>query len=407
MANGQNNYVSDSQGEQEKRLQHQLTMQSQQIERVLSHHQLSARIAGGAVQSRVVRFDLSAPLLQGWDRLRDLTQELKIALKVPDVRVSREDGQLRLHITRPEEPPVTLLDLLPMLPDLLPLTATLGLAENGSPVLLDLANPDVTHALLAGGADAGKTMLLRTLAVSLALKNRQSQLQLLLIDPETADSHNSYTLLEPLTYLPHMLTGISYRLAEAVEILGFLHNEMKYRRQQQVAMPMIVLLIDKADHLMALGGEPVTLALTALLQHGADVGIHLVMSVRRPETAVLKNLLRANLPVRLVGQMDNAQEAAAAAGRLDTQAEYLLGQGDFVAVVGNDMTHFQAAYIDDYDLHLCLDEMHRKRPLPLLAQPITMRPSLFPEDKLTAPERGQPQLFYFDGQAIAMVGDET
>lgn len=400
MSNRQNTRFGEAQRRRQERLQHQLEVQSQQIERVLSQHQLPARIAGGTVQPRTIRFDFGTPLAQGWERLRGLTQELKNVLKVPDVRVSREDGQLRLHVTRPEKPPVTLLDLLPMLPDLPPLTATLGLAEDGRPVLLDFANPDVTHVLLAGGADAGKTTLLRTLAMSLAIKNRQSQLQMLLIDPETADSHRSYTILEPLVYLPHMLTGISYLLEEAVEILNFLQNEMDYRRQQQAGTPTILLLIDKADHLLAVGGEPISTPLTALLQHGAGAGIHLVLSTRQPETAVLNNLLRANLPVRLVGQVDDEPAANAAAGMLDTRAEYLLGQGDFLAFVGGETTHFQAAYIGDYDLHMCLDDLHRNRPLPLLARPATMRPTLAPEDEPAAPEIGRPQLFSFNGQAI-------
>ena len=187
MSTRQNIHSPRNDSGRQARLQHQLELQSQQIERFLSHHQLSANITGGAVQPRSIRFDLVTPLTQGWERLRDLTHELKTALNVPDVRLSAEDGQLRLHIVRPEEPPVALLDLLPLLPDLPPVTAVLGLAEDGRPILLDFDNPDVTHVLAAGMTGAGKTMLLRTMALSLALKNRQSQLQLLVIDPETAD----------------------------------------------------------------------------------------------------------------------------------------------------------------------------------------------------------------------------
>ena len=398
MSNRQDIQSRPNDSGRQTRLQHQLELQSQQIERFLSHHQLSASITGGAVRPRSIRFDLVTPLAHGWERLRGLTQELKTALNVPDVRLSAEDGQLRLHIVRPEEPPVALLDLLPLLPELPPVTAVLGLAEDGRPILLDFDNPDMTHVLAAGMSGAGKTMLLRTLALSLALKNRQSQLQLLVIDPETANSRTSYTILEPLSFLPHMLAGISYRLEEAIETLEFLRGEMAYRRQQNTTTPTIMTFIDKADHLLEIGKGPIVEALTELLQYGAAVGIHLILSAERPETAVFDNVLRANLPVRLIGQTRNAEEAHTAAGITDTNAEYLLGQGDFLAVVGGETTHFQAAYISDYDLHLCLEDLHRNRPQPLLARPASIRPQLLTETETATPDL--PQAFFFDGQAI-------
>ncbi len=383
---------------QQARLQHQLTVQSQQIERVFAQHQLSAHIAGGAVRPRSIRYDLSASLAQGWERLRDLTYELKTALNVPDVRLSREDGQLRLHITRLEEPPVALLDLLPLLPDLPPLTATLGLDENGRPVLLDFDNPDVTHVLIAGEENAGKTTLLRTLAMSLALKNRQSHLQMLVIDLVEGNGRNA-ALLDPLAYLPHMLTGISRQLDEAIEILAFAVGEVMYRREQQTAFPKIALLIDKASRLLDLGGEPVRESLSSLLQHGAGVGVHVILGARHPETIFADNMFRAHLPVRLVGQAADEMRANVAAGLMGTQAEYLLGQGDFLAVVGGEITHFQAAHIGDYDLHMSLEALHRNRPQPLLARPISVRPFLA-ADADESRQPGQSRLFYFDGQEV-------
>jgi DNA segregation ATPase FtsK/SpoIIIE-like protein len=140
--------------------------------------------------------------------------------------------------------------------------------------------------------------------------------------------------------------------------------------------------------------------MTELLQHGASVGIHLILGTQEPETTVFDTLMRANLPVRLVGQVHNEQQAHAAAGILNTQAEYLLGKGDFLAIVGGETTHFQSAYIGDYDLHLCLEDLHRNRPQPLLAQPISVRPAFLPGANGQEPHL--PQLFSFDGQEIAL-----
>ena len=54
------------------------------------------------------------------------------------------------------------------------------------------------------------------------------------------------------------------------------------------------------------------------------------------------------------------------------EAEMLLGQGDFLAVIDDTQVHFQAAFIGNYDLHLTLATIHRNRPRPLLAQPLQL-----------------------------------
>jgi hypothetical protein len=77
-------------------------------------------------------------------------------LGVTDVSLAKDDkGQWRLDITRPHEPPVALLDLLPLLPELPESTAVLGIDEEGAPLLLPFADPNMTHVLVAGTNAAG------------------------------------------------------------------------------------------------------------------------------------------------------------------------------------------------------------------------------------------------------------
>ena len=110
----------------EERLRHQLEVQSRQIERVFSTHQVAARVAGGQVETQSIRFDLQSHLESGIHRLRGLKQDLLSVLGVTDVSLAKDDkGQWRLDITRPHEPPVALLDLLLLLPELPARTAVL------------------------------------------------------------------------------------------------------------------------------------------------------------------------------------------------------------------------------------------------------------------------------------------
>ena len=352
----------------EERLRHQLELQSRQIERVFSTHQVSARVAGGQVETQSIRFDLQSHLEAGLHRLRSLKQDLLLALGVADVSLVKDEaGQWRLDIVRPHEPPVALLDLLPPLPELPEGTAVLGMDEEGAPLLLPFTDPNMTHVLVTGSEGAGKTSLLRTIAVSLAMTNRQSKLQLMIIDPDQPGESNRQ--LAPLMFLPHLLSEVIADPNDALHALQMLADEMQYRLKHETMLPMIVALIDNTDTLLNHSAEGQA-ALAALLQRGAEAGIHLVVSSNDPTAQWLSRVMRANLPLRLVGQVQNEAESLAATAVSGAEADYLLGEGDFLAVIDEDQVHFQAAFIGNYDLHMTLETILRNRPRPLLAQPL-------------------------------------
>lgn len=358
--------------DKEERLRHQLEVQSRQIERVFSTHQVSARVAGGQVETQSIRFDLQSHLESGLHRLRGLKQDLLLALGVADVSlVKDEGGQWRLDIVRPHEPPVALLDLLPLLPDLPENTAVLGMDEEGAPLLLPFSDPDITHVLVSGATAAGKTSLLRTIAVSLAMTNRQSKLQLLVIDPDRPGQHNRQ--LSPLVFLPHLLSQVISEPNEALSTLNVLVDEMYHRLKHETTRPTIVTLIDNVDALFGPAAADMQTALAELLQRGGEAGIYLVLSSSQPAAEWLSSLMRANLPLRLVGRVNDEAESLAATAVVGAEADYLLGEGDFLAIVDDSQVHYQAAFIGNYDLHLTLATIHRNRPQPLLAQPLQLQ----------------------------------
>ena len=363
---------------QAMRLRHRLAIQARQIDRVLERRDVPAQVAGGWVEQGGIRYDVQGHLAQGWERLRGLTSDLKMALGVPDVTWSRENGRLQLSISRPTEPPVSLLDLLTLTPDVPPLTAVLGLSSDGRPVLLRFNQREMSHVLLSGAAGAGKSALLRTLALSLALHNRQSQAQFLIIDPQPEERPLGYPYLEPLNYLPHLLTPACHTFEEAAKALQFLVQEMERRDEDDTAQPSVFAFIDKAAFLLESGGAPVVEAVTRLLQRGERAGIHLILSTQRPDAAVFTAMLQANLTVRLAGQQNSPRLARAATGHPASGAEQLRGMGDFVAVIGQTPIYFQGAYVGDYDLHLCLQQLYRTPQSILLARPYFDRPKMTP-----------------------------
>lgn len=377
---------------QEQRLRHHLEVKSRQIDRVLSERQVSAQVAGGRVAQRTIQFDLQGSLAAGKELLRDLSRELMATMGVADVKMLRDNGRLRLLVKPLDDGSVPLLSLLPYFDEMSPVTAVLGISDDGAPILLDFCQDDIGHILISGGAEAGKSALMQSIALSLAWTNRQSRLQMLLIAPGQEKNKR----LESLSYLPHMLAPVVGSVDEASELLGFLFSEMNYRREQHTTTPPILVMIDDVDVLVREGGRPILDPLALLVQHGAEVGLHLVLAASQPDA--LDELLRSHLSLRLVGRVADVEGARLASGLPDSKAEYLLGQGDFLAVAGELVTHFQAAFVGDYDLHLLLEKLHRQRRQVLLAQPFTMR--LTAETAVAIPETELP--FAWNGKSVAL-----
>ncbi len=358
----------------EERLTHQVSVQAEQIERVFSQHQVSARIERGTIRPNAIQFDLQAQLSAGWERVRAITEDLIRALGVADVNLREQDGRWQLEVARPEEPAVPLLDLLTMVDEIGPATAVLGLSEKGKPLMIDFKRPDTNHLLVSGDADAGKSVLLRTLAVSLALNNRQRDLQLLVLSGGQVSPW-----LTRLSYLPHMLEEVVESPEDAALVLQFLVDELAYRQEQESCEPRLVVLIDQVVTLMDRLSPSAETAIHRLVQHGGRNGIHLVLSTREPNSPLLSSTLRLNLPTRLIGRTADRRMASLLSDGRDLQADYLLGEGDFIACSGRHVSHFQAGLVGDYDLHMRLTELRRGQRV-LLARPYNMRVHMEPLD---------------------------
>jgi S-DNA-T family DNA segregation ATPase FtsK/SpoIIIE len=61
-------------------------------------------------------------------------------------------------------------------------------------------------------------------------------------------------------------------------------------------------------------------------------------------------MMKANFPVRLVGSVASPEDAKVASGLAGTEAERLLGRGDFLLVAKGQTIRFQAAYAASAEL---------------------------------------------------------
>ena len=390
-----------------------LEFQADRIEAVLSLHKVPARVTGGTVTPRWVRFQVLPAVGAKISRIKNLSEELAAALDAPSCRVSRRGAAVAVEVPRDDPQPVCLLPLFRQLtnqptnqltnqPPIPPVTAILGLAEDGSPLLIRLPSPDVAHILVAGTTGSGKTALLQTMILSLAMVNPPPiggggrGVALVLIDPKGC----AFSLFEGL---PHLARPVIRDMEETTEALQSLVRLMERRGQGDKGTrgqgqapsagsgqasslrPSVVIVIDELADLLMVGGKAIQWALTRLTQRGREAGIHIIAATQKPTTAVLGSLVKANFPVRLVGRVTSVEDARTATGWSGTGAERLLGRGDFLAVAEGRVMRFQAARVSPAEVRETVARLAQGGPLPLTSlAPPTHRVSLpWPVSQLT------------------------
>jgi S-DNA-T family DNA segregation ATPase FtsK/SpoIIIE len=350
-------------------MQRALHFQADRIELVLASHKVPARVTGGAVTPRLVRYRLSMPLGVRVKQVAGLAEEIALSLGTPSCRVYREEGEVQVEVPRADGQAVELMDLCLRLAGkdpkgratVPPATAVLGLDQEGVPLLLRLPSPDVAHVLIAGTTGSGKTALARSIVASLVLFNNQRTLQLVLIDPKGRG-------FLPLEGLPHLLVPPVVHCDEAAHVLDRLVGEMERRDQEGRSEPRLVVVLDELADLVQVGGAEMERLLTRLTQRGREAGVHLVACTQKPTAAVIGGLVKSNFPVRLVGSVASPEDAKVATGLAQTGAERLLGQGDFLVVAKGQVTRMQAAYIADERLRELVARLREgSRPLLLAA----------------------------------------
>lgn len=340
-------------------MRHTLDAQADRIELVLASHRVPAQVRGGRITPQAVKFEVITPLGTRVNKIAALADELAMALGARHVEVHRRAGYIEIEVPRQDRPRITLRRLLERVKRVPPATALLGLDENGTPLLLRLDSPDVAHVLLAGTTGSGKTVLMRLMALSLAMWNRQAQVQLVLLDPKGRG-------LAPLVTLPHVWGGGVVRDMGAITaMLEKLVALMETRDRVGSSWPRMVVFVDELAEVVGVGGRKASRALTRLVQRGREAGIHIVAATQKPSSTLLGSVMKGNFPVRIVGRVASADDARVAAGIGGSGAERLRGHGDFILVAGGEVIHFQAPHITDEELRAHVQQVWAaRRPRP-------------------------------------------
>lgn len=233
-----------------------LERQADAIELALSTQGTPATCAGGHVTPRAIAFQLNGataeqvtPFVTAIGRVLDVKPEA--------ITISESGGAVWINISRSDPQPVALPKMLERIPPqkVTPITALLGLASDGVPLMIKLPSNVVGgHALITGGARSGKTSLITTAILSLAHYNQPRALQCVLIGRALAG----------LDRLPHV-TAIT--LPDLVARLG---------TRDEHTQPAIVVAIDDLDTLSAADQQ----AAQELIERGAPAGVFVISATR-------------------------------------------------------------------------------------------------------------------------------
>ncbi len=253
-----------------------------------------------------------------------LWRQWRAALQGRRVFVADGGGLAICVSRRPVEQRKRLPAVIPLTPEELPKEAyrvRLGYSRRG-PVDLDLA---VRHrAILIGGTSgSGKTNLMQSIVLQLAMKHRPGEARFAIVDTKEVDFGGAYDTL------PHLFAPVAHDLEACRRLIEQVERE-RVRRQALMAaagvadwrdynashgddlLPLLVLVVDEAADF---AGSPAMDTLVEIARKGRAFGISLVLATQHPSSRVISPQVRANLPTAIAFQTRTDVESRVILGR--------------------------------------------------------------------------------------------
>ena len=250
------------------------------------------------------------------------------------------------------------------------LPCALGKTITNEVFMFDLTK--APHILIAGSTGQGKSVALNTMIMSLLYKKHPAELKLVLMDPYGVEFGMYAQIAKQfLASLPNDPVIVS-NSGQAIGTLNSLCKEMEARydllkmanvrnvqeynnkfvnRQLNPEfghrfMPYIVVVIDEYGDFIDEKGQDFESPIVQLAQYARAVGIHMIISTKRPTNDIITGAIKANFPTRIAFRLPE---------RIDSQvildcdgAEELLGNGDMLFRAGKsiDCIRVQCAFVD-------------------------------------------------------------
>ncbi|MFI5673871.1 type VII secretion protein EccCa [Streptomyces cellulosae] len=245
------------------------------------------------------------------------------------------------------------------------LRVPLGVDTDGLPVSVDLkesaAGGGGPHGLMVGATGSGKTELLRTLLLGLALTHTPQDLTFVLVDFR---EHSTFAGLKELPHVAGLATSVADSADGAERLVEGLRGEL-LRRQEMLQrakvanqdayqraralgaplepLPALLLVIDEFSELVRVYPDVIDV-LVAIGRVGRSVGVHMLLASQRLDEGRLRGL-DTYLSYRIALRTFSAQESRAVVAVPDAY-ELPPFPGHGLLKVGTDRpVPFRAAYV--------------------------------------------------------------
>lgn len=309
----------------------------------------------------VTLYKFTPPVGTRISRIRNLKDEIAVALSVPSVRViaPMDDGSVGLEVPNANRRIVRAEDILSSSEYKntdMKLPCAIGETVDGHLFMRDLA--DMPHLLIAGATGQGKSVCLNMLLMSMLGRRSPDEMQLALIDPKQVELSIYGSL-----YGSHLADLIATSTDEAVEVLQRVVEFMEWRYTklsekgvrniseynaalsgQEEKMRYLVVVVDEYADLIMTAGKALEMMICRIAQKARAVGIHMIIATQRPAATIVTGNIKANFPVRIAFRVASGVDSRVILDH--TGAENLTGKGDMIYSDGVDDIRVQCGFGD-------------------------------------------------------------
>jgi len=300
--------------------------------------------AGNICGPRFIRYKLKPDFSKKVTvtKIKNRAQDLQVAMNLPDIPlIQAQAGYVSIDIPRKTRKPLTLGEVMRTAAPTRPnskVAFPIGMAIDGTIVWINLNDPATPSILVGGTSGSGKSVLLRSILIALAINAEPDELKFSLIDPK----HVSFL---DLSDIPHVDGDIIVDNLMAIEKLGELVDEMDRRysafkevkafdingyQQKGHQVPHHVVIIDEYADLIIdkQTKNDLETAIQRLGQKGRAAGIHLILATQRPDARVVTPLIKANLQLKVALKVTTTSNSNIIIDQ--SGAECLIGKGDML-----------------------------------------------------------------------------
>lgn len=266
------------------------------------------------------------------------------------------------------------------------LPLAIGKNIDGEVFMIDLSM--APHLLIAGSTVQNDSLGLDAIIFSLLYKKHPNELKLVLIDlgkvelnvysriankfmaaipDDEAIVTNTKKAMLTLNSICQVVNDRNklFEKAGAYNIKEY--NQMYINRRLRLVdgheyLPYIVVVINEFSDLIMTYGKEAEDLIVNIAKKACTVGIHMVITTRRPSKSIVTDAIKDNIPGRIAFRMNLGSDSQIILGHPD--ANRLVGQGDMFCINNNELVRVQCAFVNTAEIEI-VNEYISQQPGPI------------------------------------------